>query len=150
MVYWTGLVLAAIAAGFVVAGWRRRQAVRAERVALGYAADDDTPQRRDPYASVTILGDAVPPIILAALAFVGVKAVFFYAALGGDIFSLVDLSGFLLLLGGYGAWMWWHSRYRFAETPAGAQVESAPDAGRADGNAGVGETPDDAPGRRAA
>ena len=115
MAYWTGLVLAAIAAVFLAAGWRRRQAVRAERVALGYAPDDDTPQRRDPYASTTILGDAVPPVVLAALAFVGIKSVFFYAALGGGIFTLVDLAGFLALLGGYGAWMWWHSRYRFAE-----------------------------------
>ena len=147
MAYWTGLVLAAIAAGFLVTGWRRRQAVRAERVALGYAADDDTPQRRDPYSSVTILGDAVPPIILAALGFVGVKSVFFYAALGGGMFTILDLAGFLALLGGYGAWMWWHSRYRFAEpaeTAREAPAEGAP------GEATPGDGSGDAPDRRRA
>jgi len=148
MAYWTGLVLAAIAAAFLVAGWRRRQAVRGERIALGYAADDDTPQRRDPYSSVTILGDAVPPIILAALAFVGVKSVFFYAALGGGIFTIVDLAGFLALLGGYGAWMWWHSRYRFAEPAEDARQVQAEDDRSAATSAGEG--PDDAPDRRRA
>ena len=146
MAYWTGLVLAAIAAAFLVAGWRRRQAVRAERVRLGYAPDDDTPQRRDPYSSISILGDAVPPIVLAALGFVGVKSVFFYAALGGGIFTIVDLAGFLMLLAGYGAWMWWHSRYRFADLAA----EARPAGERGDGDgapAGV-EDPDAVPGRR--
>ena len=148
MAYWTGLVLAAIAAAFLVTGWRRRQAVRAERIALGYAADDDTPQRRDPYSSVTILGDAVPPIIIAALAFVGVKSVFFYAALGGGIFTIVDLAGFLALLGGYGAWMWWHSRYRFAEPAEDARQVPAE---RAPGVAtSADQGPDDAPDRRRA
>ena len=148
MAYWTGLVLAAIAAAFLVAGWRRRQAVRAERIALGYAADDDTPQRRDPYSSITILGDAVPPIILVALTFVGVKSVFFYAALGGGIFTIVDLAGFLALLGGYGAWMWWHSRYRFAEPAEDArQVQAGGDRSTA---TSAGEGPDDAPDRRRA
>jgi hypothetical protein len=146
--YWTGLVFAAIAAAFLVTGWRRRQAVRAERIALGYAADDDTPQRRDPYSSVTILGDAVPPIIIAALAFVGVKSVFFYAALGAGIFTIVDLAGFLALLGGYGAWMWWHSRYRFAEPAETAQ--QAP-AGDDDGTAAPADDgSDDTPDRRRA
>jgi hypothetical protein len=152
MAYWTGLALAVIAAAFLVAGWRRRQAVRSERIALGYAADDDTPQRRDPYSSVTILGDAVPPIIIAALAFVGVKSVFFYAALGGGIFTIVDLAGFLALLGGYGAWMWWHSRYRFAEPVEDvrqAPAERAPGAATAAGD-GAGDRPDDAPDRRRA
>jgi hypothetical protein len=107
-------------------------------VALGYAADDETPQRRDPHSSIAILGDAVPPIIVAALAFVGIKAVFFYVALGGGIFTLVDLAGFLMLLGGYGAWMWWHSRYRFAEPAQDASVEPA----------GVGDAPDETPERR--
>lgn len=146
--YWTGLVFAAIAAAFLVTGWRRRQAVRAERIALGYAADDDTPQRRDPYSSVTILGDAVPPIIIAALAFVGVKSVFLYAALGAGIFTIVDLAGFLALLGGYGAWMWWHTRYRFAEPAETAQ--QAP-AGDDDGTAApADEGSDDTPDRRRA
>ncbi|MBK1696469.1 hypothetical protein [Rhodovibrio salinarum] len=135
MAHWIGLVLAVIAVAFLITGWRRRQAVRAERVALGYAADDDTPQRRDPYSSIAILGDAMPPLIVAALVFVALKAVFFYVVLGGEIFTIVDLVGFLMLLGGYGAWMWWHSRYRFAEpeaavaaTPAGtAPAEGDPD-----------------------
>ncbi len=148
MAYWTGLVLAAIAAAFLVAGWRRRQAVRAERIALGYAADDDTPQRRDPYSSVAILGDAVPPIIIAALAFVGVKSVFFYAALGGGIFTIFDLAGFLALLGGYGAWMWWHSRYRFAELAEDGRQAQATDNRSAATSASQG--PDDAPDRRRA
>jgi protein-S-isoprenylcysteine O-methyltransferase Ste14 len=150
--YWTGLVLAAIAAAFLVAGWRRRQAVRAERVALGYAPNDDTPQRRDPYSSITILGDSMPPIVVAALAFVGVKAVFFYLALGGGLFTVVDLAGFLMLLGGYGAWMWWHSRYRFAETgtqaPAARQPAEQAASAAAPGRSGDG--PDDAPSRRRA
>jgi len=144
--YWTGLVLAAIAAAFLVAGWRRRQAVRAERVRLGYAPDDDTPQRRDPYSSISILGDAVPPIVLAALGFVGVKSVFFYAALGGGIFTIVDLAGFLMLLGGYGAWMWWHSRYRFAE-PA-AEARPAGERGDGDDAPVAVEDPDAVPDRR--
>jgi hypothetical protein len=146
--YWTGLVLAAIAAAFLVSGWRRRQAVRAERIALGYAADDDTPQRRDPYSSIAILGDAVPPIILAALGFVGVKSVFFYAALGAGMFTLVDLAGFLALLGGYGAWMWWHSRYRFAEPAETAQ--QAPAVDDAGAVAPADDSPDDTPNRRRA
>ena len=160
MAYWTGLVLAAIAAGFLVAGWRRRQAVRAERVALGYAPNDDSPQRRDPYSSITILGDAVPPVVLAALAFVGVKSVFFYVALGGGIFSIADLAGFLMLLAGYGAWMWWHSRYRFAEPAELAPYEAAAAGEVAAEETAAGETQGgpapagpgngDAPGRRRA
>lgn len=126
MAYWTGLALAAIAAVFLVSGWRRRQAVRAERVALGYAPGADTPQRRDPYSTVSIVGDAVPPIVIGFLALIGIKAVFFYAALGGGIFTVVDLAGFLMMLGGYGAWMWWHSRYRFADLGARAPAQQTP------------------------
>ncbi|MBK1668382.1 hypothetical protein CKO28_10080 [Rhodovibrio sodomensis] len=153
MAYWTGLVLAAIAVAFLVTGWRRRQAVRAERVALGYAPGDDTPQRRNPYSSITVLGDAMPPIIAVALGFVGIKAVFFYAALGGGIFTVVDLAGFLALLGGYGAWMWWHSRYRFAEPGVTAQP-AAPETTSGEPEPAEATSPSDAadgaPGRRRA
>lgn len=132
MAYWTGVVLFALAAAFLAGGIRHRAAVRQERVDLGYAASDDTPQRRDPTSSIGILGDAVPPIVLAALGFVGIKSVFFFVALGGGIFTAVDLTGFLAFLAGYGSWMWLRSKYRFAETgravperPAVAPAEPA-------------------------
>jgi hypothetical protein len=124
MAYWTGLALFALAAAFLAGGLRHRAAVRQERVDLGYAARDDTPQRRDPSSTIAILGDAVPPIVLAALGFVGIKSVFFYVALGGGILSVVDLAGFLAFLAGYGSWMWLRSKYRFAApTPAVARAE---------------------------
>lgn len=122
MAYWIGAVMFLIGAVFLVNGLRHRSGVRAERVRHGYAADDDTLQQpASPTSAVAIMGDVVPPIILFVLGILGVKASFLFMVMGGEMFTIVDLAGFLALLAGYGAWMWMHSKFRYRETVGAAQ-----------------------------
>jgi hypothetical protein len=65
--------------------------------------------------SLQAMADAMPPIILVALAIVGAKvALAVLLTDAGQYFSLLDLAGFLFLLAGYGASLVIRTRYREA------------------------------------
>lgn len=117
MRYWTGLML------FVASGWLIQAALAHRRriLATGGAGDAAPVSAR----SIDTLGYILVPIILFALAYIGIKSAFLYWVLdGGRYLSLVDLAGFLCLLGGYGTWVVLKTRYRARpiEVPAEPQV----------------------------
>ena len=114
MAYWSGAVLFAIGAWLIHAGLAHRRRVLALRAA---AADADE-TGADPL-SLGVFGEIVRPIILFALAYLGVKATLaFWWLDAGRYLSLFDLAGFLCLLAGYGAWVVMKTKYRVLRPPA--------------------------------
>jgi hypothetical protein len=121
MAYWSGAVLFAIGAWLIHAGLAHRRRVLALRAA---AADPDE-AGADP-RSLGVLGEIMRPIILFALAYLGVKATLaFWWLDAGRYLSLFDLAGFLSLLAGYGGWVVMKTKYR-APQPAAADLAPAP------------------------
>jgi hypothetical protein len=63
--------------------------------------------------SLQMMGEIMPPIILAVLVLFGLKMTALYFLLGGgEYFSLLDLGGLLFLLASYGYWLVMHTKYR--------------------------------------
>lgn len=119
MAYWTGALLFAVGGWLILAGLAHRRRVLALRAAPG-AGDADADPR-----SLAVFGEIMRPIILFALAYLGVKTTLaFWWLDAGRYLSLFDLAGFLFLLAGYGAWMVMKTTYRVLQPPAA--VDSAP------------------------
>lgn len=105
MRYWTGLLLFAGAAWLLRSALARRARVRAA-AGEGRVAPPAS-------ASLAMMGDVLPPMIILALGFVGVKMTFAYFAFGGSrVLSLFDLAGLLALLAAYGTSVVFATRYR--------------------------------------
>ncbi|MFZ5558067.1 MAG: hypothetical protein ACOZDY_15335 [Pseudomonadota bacterium] len=118
MAYWTGLVLFAIGGWLAWAGLAHRRRALALR---GPAAAGAPAARADP-RSLAAFGEIMRPVILFALAYLGVKtALAFWWLDAGRYLSLFDLAGFLFLLAGYGTWMVLKTKYP-ALPPAAAPV----------------------------
>jgi len=70
------------------------------------------------HPSLQILGDALPPLIVVALALIGVKMTVAFAVTEASRYlSLVDLAGFLFLLAAYGTSVVFRARYRLPLPP---------------------------------
>lgn len=117
MRYWTGLLL------FAGAAWLLRSALaRRARVLNARAEGRVAPPAS---ASLAMMGDVLPPLVMLALALVGVKMTFAYFAFGGSrVLSLFDLAGLLSLLAAYGTSVTFAARYR--ESPPLAAPRAAP------------------------
>jgi hypothetical protein len=95
--------------------------VRAARQRAAARGEPDPTQAIHP--SLAMLGDIFPPIIIALLAFAGIKAALAWLVLdGGRYLSLLDLGGVLLVLAAYGAWLVLKTRYREVNRPAPVAV----------------------------
>jgi hypothetical protein len=105
--------LALFAAGFALI-WlavRRRNGILAELRRLETAGEPDP--RPGLHPSLAVLGDVVPPLMIGALAVMALKLLLAYAMTGADRwFSLVDVAGFLFLLGAWSTWFVLKARYR--------------------------------------
>lgn len=110
---WTGIIL------FLAGGWLMYTALtqclrvlQARRSQTDHADGDGTAKL---HPSLTMLRDAVPPIVTLALVFVGVMVSIAYVALeAGRVFTIFDLTGFLFLLVAYGTWLFVKTNYREA------------------------------------
>lgn len=124
MAYWTGLVCVSLGAWLIHAGLAHRRRVLALRAQFAdWAAQPATDPR-----SLGVFGEIMRPIILFALAYLGVKTTLAYWWLdAGRYLSLFDLGAFLFLLAAYGAWLVLKTRHPLparaatvAETPTPA------------------------------
>jgi hypothetical protein len=108
---WIGVALLAIAVWLVYAGLAQRSRVLAARRQAAARGEPDADGALHP--SLAMLGDIVPPLMIALLVFAGLKATFAYLVMdGGRYLSLLDLGGFLLVLAAYGTWLILKTRYR--------------------------------------
>jgi len=125
MTHLTGLVMFAFGGWLFYAARARRERVLAARREAAARGDPEPPPL---HPSLAMIGDIVPGLVKFFLAFTGVKATFFFFALGGGgVFSIVDLAGFLFLLAAYGTWLTIRTSYRDL-APAPAVVERRPEA----------------------
>jgi uncharacterized membrane protein YqjE len=77
-----------------------------------------------------VLGDVVPPLMIGALAIMALKLVLAYVLTGADRwFSLVDLAGFLFLIGAWSTWLVLKTRYRSFPSPLVQSVTQDPTTG---------------------
>jgi hypothetical protein len=103
MRYLVGLILFPIAAALVWAALARRLRYR----------DTSAEDALDGNRSLLILRHVMPPIILVALVYAGIKTVFAYHVMGGQAYlSLFDLAGALAVLAAYGFWLITRTRFR--------------------------------------
>ena len=117
MRYWIGGLFFGVAAWLIVAGLAQRR----RALAAGWREPESVPPR-----SLEALGYIMRPIILFALAVVGLKSAFAYWVLdAGRYLSVVDLGGFLALLAGYGTWLVMKTTYR-AHTVVPVRPHDAP------------------------
>lgn len=104
MRYWIGGLFFGVAAWLIVAGLAQRR----RALATGWRE----PEAVSPQ-SLETLGYIMRPIMLFALAYVGLKSAFVYWVIdAGRYLSVVDLGGFLALLAGYGTWFVMKTKYR--------------------------------------
>jgi hypothetical protein len=100
----------------------RSALARRARVLEARAAGRAAPE---PSASLATLGNALPPLVVMALAFVGAKTSLAFFAFGGSrVLSLFDLAGFLALLAAYGTSLVFATRYREPAVPAAAPARA--------------------------
>lgn len=112
----TGLVLIAAGIALIRAALTRRNAIIAEARRLEAAGLPDP--RATLHSSLAVLGDVVPPLMIGALAIMALKLVLAYVMTGADRwFSLVDLAGFLFLIGAWSTWLMLKTRYRSFPPP---------------------------------
>ncbi len=113
MRYTTGCVMLLLAAA--VFGW----ALRHRRRVLALIAEDELvrqleAQSADP-DSISAFGEIMRPLVLFALAWIGVKSVAVYFWLDGQRYlSLFDLGALLALLAAYGYCITIQTRYRMS------------------------------------
>lgn len=106
-----GLVLFAAGIALIWAAVTRRNVIIAETRRLEAAGLPDP--RAALHSSLAVLGDVVPPLMIGALAIMALKLVLAYVMTGADRwFSLVDLAGFLFLIGAWSTWLVLKTRYR--------------------------------------
>lgn len=111
-----GLVLFAAGIALIWAAVTRRNAIIAETRRLEAAGLPDP--RAALHSSLAVLGDVVPPLMIGALAIMALKLVLAYVMTGADRwFSLVDLAGFLFLIGAWSTWLVLKTRYRAFPPP---------------------------------
>jgi hypothetical protein len=123
MAYWSGLCLFAAGGWLIHAGLGHRRRVLAMRAALESAAPTAASDPR----SLSVFGEIMRPIILFALAYLGVKtSLAFYWLDAGRYLSVFDLAGFLFLLFAYGTWITLKTKYPALVQPAAAQSDSEP------------------------
>ena len=104
---WVGLLSFCAGAWLIGAALlRRRRVVAAARNRQGAATSSLHP-------SLARIRRAFRPIVLAVLAYVGIKATLAYFTFdAGRFFSVFDLAGFLFLLAAYGTWIVLRMKYR--------------------------------------
>jgi hypothetical protein len=92
---WLGIGLFALSGALLIAGTVKRRA----RMEAILPADAIRPE-------FAAMGEIARPLILMALALVGLKMTLFYMVLGGQRFlSPLDFAGFLAVLAAYGLWL---------------------------------------------
>lgn len=122
-----GLLLIAAGIALIWAAVTRRNAIIAEARRLEAAGLPDP--RATLHSSLAMLGDVVPPLMIGALAIMALKLVLAYVMTGADRwFSLVDLAGFLFLIGAWSTWLVLKTRYRSFPPPLAQRIsqESTP------------------------
>jgi hypothetical protein len=106
-----GLGLFAVGLALIWAALRRRNGIIAELQRLEAAGQPDP--RPTLHPSLAVLGDIVPPLMIGALVVMALKLVLAYAMTGaGRWFSLLDLAGFLFLIGAWCTWLVLVTRHR--------------------------------------
>lgn len=107
----TGAVLFLVGCTLIWAAIARRNDILAEQRRREAAGLPDP--RASLHPSLAILGDVVPPLMIGVLVVMALKLVLAYAMTGAERWlSLVDLAGFLFLLGAWCAWLVLKTRYR--------------------------------------
>jgi hypothetical protein len=106
-----GLALFATGVALIWAALARRNAIIADLRRLEAAGLPDP--RAALHSSLVVIGDVAPPLMIGALIVMALKVVLAYAMTGADRwFSLVDLAGFLFLIGAWCIWLVLKTRYR--------------------------------------
>lgn len=125
MTYLIGAVLGAVGAYLAVAAQARRSQVRAARAqAVRLGLPEERPVEAN---SVAALGEMVAPIVLVALGWFTLKLCFaFYILPPSDYFTIVDLAGTLVLVGGYASWLLAKTHYRMPDLQEHANVVTDP------------------------
>jgi hypothetical protein len=132
MMYMIGLACIALGAWQLWGAIERRRQVASGALVLREPGTTTSPAS----ASLNMMGEIFPPIILFVLVIFGLKATALYFVLGGhQYFTFFDLAGLLFLLGSYGFWVVTMTKYRVM--PAG-QANVAAEAARGDGRGGDG------------
>lgn len=112
----TGVILFFSGCALIWAAIARRNGILAEQRRREAAGLPDP--RADLHPSLAMLGDVVPPLMIGALVVMALKLVLAYAMTGAERwFSLVDLAGFLFLIGAWCAWLVLKTRYRAFPAP---------------------------------
>lgn len=108
----------------------RRNGIIAEQRRREAAGEPDP--RATLHASLAVLGDVVPPLMIGALVIMSLKLVLAYAMTGADRwFSPLDLAGLLFLIGAWCTWLVLRTRYRSYPPPRVQPVVLGPAARRA-------------------
>lgn len=118
----TGLALSVFGAWLAYSAFAHRARVIAARRSGAAPAEGEAPGN----PQLSMLGEIMRPIILFALAYLGLKTIFVYVVLEADRWlSLFDLAGFLFLLAAYASWVVVRTKYR--TVPGGVPVDAAAD-----------------------
>lgn len=116
MKYWIGLIALAFAMWLLYSGLSHRRKVVEARRQSALAGVPAPPER---HASLALLGDIMPSLMILGLAFIGAKLTLAYFVLGVNrVLSLVDLGGFLAMLACYGTWLILRTKYPVTELSA--------------------------------
>jgi hypothetical protein len=125
-----GLALFAAGIALLWVGVARRNAIIAELRRLEAAGLPDP--RAALHSSLAVLGDVAPPLMIGALVIMALKVVLAYVMTGADRwFSLLDLAGFLFLIGAWSTWLVLKTRYRSFPPPQVQPVTLEPTIRRA-------------------
>lgn len=117
----TGVILFLAGSTLIWVAIARRNGILAEQRRRESAGLPDP--RASLHPSLAILGDVVPPLMIGALVVMALKLVLAYAMTGAERwFSLVDLAGFLFLIGAWCAWLVLKTRYRAFPAPLARPV----------------------------
>lgn len=114
MMYWPGLIMLAAGGWLLYAALHRRNRVLAAR-RLAKDEGRSTEIRTNP--KLVAIAAIMRPVVLFGLLIAAAEVVGVFVAT--DLargFSVVDLLGFLCLLGGYGIWFLIHTTYREVRT----------------------------------
>ena len=129
MTYWIGAILGSCGIYLLMAARAHRARIRTARAeAMRLGRPVEMPIAAD---SVAALGEMATPLVIIALGWFTLKiCVAFYILQPVAYFTLFDLAGTLVLVGGYASWLVAKSRYRMpdlrAQPEAVIEVDAAP------------------------
>lgn len=107
MANWIGLLCLPVTLFMLVAAFRHRRAVLAERQAHPIEGEPAM------HESLSLLADIMPPLVVLGLFIVAGEMILVYLMVGGpETFSLFDLGSSLSMMAAFGYWITTKTKYR--------------------------------------